>query len=349
MPCCNNCFNSQYLNDVIIGIATMSGQCDYCNSRDVKLVEPRLLFQFFKNILDLYQVDVDGNLIASCLQNDFPDKLFKIKDPDKISLLIYEIASEEIENYKKLFNNKISLSHSKLPEDKIPGKNLNLHWDKFSNEIKKINRFHIKNSIDLSLLQKLLNRHSYLLKKGTLFYRGRISLHDGFNPDEMFNPPSHLASAGRANPNGISYLYLANDVETTLYETRSSLYDYVTIGKFLAKSDLNLINLKETNIYDPIPLSEKEELNEFLLYLPFINTLEVELSKPIRRYDSDLDYLPTQYICEFIKSSNFDGVVYKSSLNPMGYNIAIFNSDKFDCIGCEIHEINAIKYTHKAL
>ncbi len=48
----------------------------------------------------------------------------------------------------------------------------------------------------------------------------------------------------------------------------------------------------------------------------------------MRRYDSELDYIPTQFICEFIKIfTNVRGIKFRSSLHPVGNNIVIFNQD----------------------
>jgi len=70
------------------------------------------------------------------------------------------------------------------------------------------------------------------------------------------------------------------------------------------------------------------------------------LSLPIRKRDQILDYIPTQYISEFIKSLGFDGVEYQSSLNSEGYNIAIFKPEKLECFKTNVYEIKDIKLTH---
>jgi hypothetical protein len=70
----------------------------------------------------------------------------------------------------------------------------------------------------------------------------------------MGNPPSKDAKSGRANPLGISYLYLSNHEVTTLYEARAALYDYITIGTFRLLEDIEDINLRG-NTYDPIFLN----------------------------------------------------------------------------------------------
>ena len=52
----------------------------------------------------------------------------------------------------------------------------------------------------------------------------------------------------------------------------------------------------------------------------------------MRRYDSELDYIPTQFICEFIKVfTNVQGIRFRSSLHNIGNNLVIFNQDFMEC------------------
>lgn len=81
----------------------------------------------------------------------------------------------------------------------------------------------------------------------------------------------------------------------------------------------------------------------------FIQTLQKEISLPIRKLDKQLDYIPTQYISEFIKSLGFDGVEYQSSLYSDGYNLAIFNPEKLDCRTTQVYEIENIEFYHKEI
>ena len=67
------------------------------------------------------------------------------------------------------------------------------------------------------------------------------------------------------------------------------------------------------------------------------------MAQPLRRFDSELDYLPTQYICEYIKFIGFDGVEYGSAMNKGGINIAIFDDSKFECVDLEVVEIKKIE------
>jgi hypothetical protein len=349
MFCCSECFSSLYLKG-IINSNQSTGNCDYCGSLNVPTYNPRELTLFFQNIIDLYKVDSkNGNSIEIEIEKDFQGKIFSPKISLKKKDLLYEIIADDIEKYRKYFKGKVVLkvTHNSQQSKKVMP--LQLSWEKFAEEIISTNRFHIQNTLDLDKLNSLLNRYEQQIPKGKKYYRTRISKDiNGFSTSEMKNPPPEKAKAGRANPLGISYLYISNEIKTTLYEARASLYDFVTVGEFRLTEDIKVINLRG-DTFDPIYLAEQGELEEFMIHLPFITKLEQELSKPRRRSDNELDYLPTQYLSEFIKSMGFDGVEYQSSFYHEGYNLAIFNPKKFECIKVDVYEICKIDLTHQKI
>lgn len=68
-----------------------------------------------------------------------------------------------------------------------------------------------------------------------------------------------------------------------------------------------------------------------------------DLSKPMRRYDSELEYIPTQFICEFIKIfTGADGIRFNSSLHPEGNNIVMFNQEIMECKSVKLKKISSI-------
>lgn len=345
--CCVNCFKSQYLNQ-IISRRNDVGNCHYCLSEGVWTFKPNELNIFFKVIIDLYVVDEkEGRPIEEQLNIDFPNKIFtlKVTESKNTKNLIKEILKEDIDYYNKILNNLVRLKTDNYEIEKVIIKPLSSSWDKFSDEIKKTNRFHLVNELDLEKFKFLFKHFEKHLSINDQFYRARICYDaKGYPIEKMGNPPAKLAKAGRANPEGISYLYLANTVETTLYETRSSLFDYVSVGTFKVKEevekDLRVVNLS-SDTYDVFYLAEKESLEEVLMHRSFTDKLEQELSKPRRKSDSELDYLPTQYLSELIKSMGFDGIEYRSSLYSGGYNIAIFNPEKFICVETKVYEIES--------
>ncbi len=348
MKCCSECFSSNYIKN-IINSNNQKGNCDFCGSKNVSIYNPEELSLMFQNILDLYEVDnKNGEEIIFQLYYDFNGKIFSEKVKNNASDLLKEIIKYDKNSYEKLFNNKVIISLKKQEEKQNLIKPLQTTWDKFADEIKTINRFHIQNIIDLTKLEKLIKRYRKPIKKGKLFYRARISQKTGFNKSEMYNPPPEKAKSGRANPVGISYLYLADDVKTSLYEVRSTLYDYVTVGTFRLKEDIEIISLIGDN-YDPMLIADNDDIEDFLIHRPFISRLESELSKPKRRSDTELDYLPTQYLSEFIKSIGFDGIEYQSSLYFTGYNLAVFNPKIFECIETKVYEIKKLNLEYKEL
>lgn len=351
MNCCTNCFESQYINSIILNNKTI-GNCDYCKSQDVSIYEASELSPFFKGIIDLYDVDIEnGKSLEVQIVSDFHKKVFtqKLIETNNAKQLISDVIKDDIADYQSILDNPVQLRfHNTSIEDDV-NQTLFLSWDRFSEEIKTVNRFHLKNPLDLEKLKSLFKYFQKDLPKGKKFYRARISDNPkGYQIEQMGNPPHKSAKSGRANPNGISYLYLANDITTTLYEVRASLFDYVTVGTFRLEESISVVNLSRST-YDVFRLAELESLESVMIHGSFIDKLEQELSKPRRRSDSELDYLPTQYISELIKSMGFDGIEFKSSLYSEGVNVAIFNPDKFKCLEVEIYDITDIKLESEKL
>lgn len=347
MNCCTNCFESIYLFNIIIS-NKQKGICQYCLSKNVFVYEVSLLGDFFTGIISLYTIDNEfGKPLAEQITLDFPQKVFsqKLIENNNCKQLLFDIFKNRITIYQYIFNNNVRLKFNTSEVKLENNSKLSLSWEKFSNEIKTVNRFHIVNTLDLEKLETLFKAFAKDYRKGEKFYRARINeTTNKYKKSEMGRPPIDLAKSGRANPNGISYLYIATDVITTIYEVRAIKLDNVTVGTFLLNDDIKVINLSRSS-FDVLYSSEQDILEDVMLNISFIDNLEDELSKPRRRFDSELDYLPTQYISEFVKSIGFDGIEYKSSIAKGGFNIAIFNPEKFKCIKTKNYHINEINYS----
>lgn len=185
----------------------------------------------------------------------------------------------------------------------------------------------------------------YLLDRQQKLYRARLHANKdekAYSKKKMYSPPKENSTAGRANPSGISYLYLCDNDETVLYEIRSFFLDEVSIGTFLLSKDI-----KENvyiNDFTEIPsiYKEGEEIQNAIITTLLKEKISLELSKPLRRYDSELEYIPTQFICEFIKEfTEVKGIKFKSSLHDKGNNIVIFEQDVLDCI-----KVNKVKVSN---
>lgn len=134
----------------------------------------------------------------------------------------------------------------------------------------------------------------------------------GYDRQDSLPPPPEFATAGRANPQGISYTYLCEDELTPIYKVRPTINQIVSIAKFKTT--------KRLKIYDFS--NHKTNENELL---PLLETISEKFSSP---NNGILDeYIPTQYITELIRTMGFDGIKFNSSLNEDGKNVVLFNSD----------------------
>lgn len=51
-----------------------------------------------------------------------------------------------------------------------------------------------------------------------------------------------------------------------------------------------------------------------------------ELTRPVLPQGAAIDYVPSQFLCEFIKKCGYDGVVYRSAVGD-GINLALFKPE----------------------
>jgi hypothetical protein len=153
--------------------------------------------------------------------------------------------------------------------------------------------------------------------------------------------PKTADSEGRANPKGIPYLYLCKDIETTFYETRASYLDYISIGIFKA-SKSNILKIVDFTKHLS-PFNNATDIISFSKGKILRDIISKDLSKPLHRFDSELEYIPTQFICEFIRYFyDVDGIQFFSSLRKGGVNVVLFNEDKVVCSTVELHQISDV-------
>ncbi|MFK7780489.1 MAG: RES family NAD+ phosphorylase [Candidatus Gracilibacteria bacterium] len=343
LNCCEECFPSDYLKDMI-RYGDVIGNCSFCSSKHTYVYNPLELSLIFKNLLDLYIISDDGDSIENKLDIDFPDEIFSSKVNSNKKELLKKILSQDLEDYNAKLTNKVILDESLVTDNTLVNT-----WEGFINEIKEVNRFHIQNTLNEENLKKFFSRLVSDKQIGEFFFRARKSDIGGYPIEKMGKPPKNKSIHGRANPKGISYLYLANNSDTTFYEVRATLLDNVTIGKFKLNENITLIDLRENSYNDIIQLADSEDLGDFLKIKAFIKRLDSELSEPYNHDDKELDYLPTQYISEFIKSLGYKGIIYNSSLSPKGYNLVIFDGSELECIERKVFNIEGIEFNPKEI
>lgn len=331
MNCCTNCFLDKELNGFIYQNSNEVGTCDYCSTEETNLINVQELQAQFIGLLEIYEINVEQGIdVVEILQNTW--RIFKLKDSEVIRKLLFEVCEGlDQEIIEKVTSRLIVKSAEETTE-------LIENWNLFKKEIKSTNRFFIENSVDFDAIEETLPVWKY--SKGKIFYRSRISDKSGYPKEKMGKPPHKLARAGRANPQGIQYLYVAQSINTTLYEARATFLDYVSVGEFRLTEDINIITLRST--FQVSPFLDGYSIDKYVQNKPFIDLLEEELARPLRRQDNELDYLPTQYLCEYIKSLGYHGVEYGSAMHEGGINLVIFDDDKYECVKTKVFEISKI-------
>lgn len=354
MNCCINCFCDTGLVSRIEALSTDKGTCDFCETPFVKVISCEALSTSFDQLFELYTNN--ANAARSILSPNpvllhehleiYWHKLFnhQLLKPKDIKQLVNQIGRGSTLYTTELFEKPVEFEFL-IDTANMPAEDLQLKWDLFSKEIKEKNRFFLSEVIDTDTLDSIFGRLVVTYPTDSVFYRARIS-DDALNIVHLGKPPAALTTPGRANPVGIPYLYVSESEKTTLYETRVALHEGITIGKFISKEPINLVSLKSISNYGPFEILDRGfTLEEFIQFRPYLQKLGDELSKPVRKQDVNLDYLPTQFLCEYIKSKlGFDAVEYKSAMNPDGFNLAIFNDSKLKCVEANFYTVTDLQY-----
>jgi hypothetical protein len=353
MFCCARCFNDSYLIGMLPYHHSGEGKCNFCGADHAALTDASSLIEYFAPILQLYRVqsrDIgvhpDNVLpLEVIVRRDFPN-IFQTQEPSVILTYLKEIIAGDPDSFLPLLSDKVCNEYLDGVESDLRDAQLQSEWEAFVREIRFINRFHLTKSINLELLGNLLKRLTKRYTAGQEFYRARISSKDSFSVTQLGKPPCDKALPGRANPEGIPYLYLSNDPKTCIYEVRPSVLDYITVGKFKLKQGIEIISLKDINEVSPFLL--EDGIEDFMIHKKYLQKLEFELSKPLRRNDSHLEYLPTQYLSEYIKSLGVVGFEFRSSINKGGFNLVIFADDLFDVDEIIVYEAENIGFSRIA-
>ncbi len=342
MNCCVNCFNDKEIIGFIYSNSTAKGDCGFCSTKGVEVIDARELEELFQPVVLSFKTNVAlgiaipvGKLMHQKIQEVW--NVFRGGDEAVHKALLSTIVSNVLPVGDDLLNTPVEIAALFMPG--LAGDVHEKKWENFAEEIKNKNRFFLNETIDLTLLANLLEYFSRTYDPGKIFYRGRVSEKSGIDLGLMGKPPADKTTPGRANPKGIPYLYLATTVETTIYESRSTFLDYITIAEFRLLEKLKVVSLRGITSISPFVFGD--QLEKYISHQKYLVRLETELSRPVRRFDKELDYLPSQYLCEYVKSLDYDAIEYGSSLKTGGINLAVFNDAKLEPRSVEIYEINA--------
>lgn len=326
MYICKECFKDEELRSEVQNAAQEEGVCEVTENSGRLLILDEL-YDFFMSVIQLYEKSGTGITLAEAIQMDW--NLFRDLDVAKI------ILSDVINNSPDALiqvNDKVK--YNSYITNQLNG------WEDLKKEVRENSRFFT----DPGFLEDI-EFNTVSLKKNTRLYRARITPASKtiLNKREMGCPEMGLATSGRANPLGIPYLYLCEDKDTTYYEVRSVFLDKLSVGYFRVESDLTIVDFH----YDFHIFSAFTDGDENLAVLAarkiVIDAISKDLSKPLRRFDTELEYVPTQYICEYCKQFlDADGICFESSLHKGHINYVLFNPKNAKCTYVSTHEISSV-------
>jgi hypothetical protein len=330
MKVCSKCFSDEELIGFIESLDIID-TCAICKRNKETVISLNELQDFFQELVDNFEPDTTGIPFKNLIQGNW-------------SLFANHKAASSILNYilpklkTEILSAEYEVSYINDILDNI------FHWETLKEELKWEKRF----LTDIVHLTEDLGwdgffNTQYQLTNEVSLYRARVH-HAGeqkaYEKDDMSCPPREKVEGGRANAFGVPSLYLSDNKETVLYEVRASYLDELTIGVFKLKNDKSI---KIVDFTEDTPLFQPERINETIKGKLLREKISSDLSKPMRRYDSEIEYIPTQFICEFIKVfTGAKGIRFQSSLHITGKNIVIFDQNLMNCIDSSLVKVNNV-------
>ncbi len=246
---------------------------------------------------------------------------------------------------------------------------MSLKWNDFLRFRKELrdNRRYIRTECSndyLEAIKQKCKKRITTISKGTELWRAR---QDGIevpcSPDdwtiqeyacnEMTAPPQNLSGDSRIGVQGIPVLYLSSDKETAMSEVRPWKGQPVSLARVCPIKDLIIVDFQKNTFDGSVAdLDKLFPLSSIMRGKPLTDSDHEEIawawidhsfSKSISQQDAPLEYLPTQVIAELIKTEEYDGIKYNSSV-ASGHNIAIFDVNIAEVLDTKLYYTNDICY-----
>lgn len=312
--CCHACFGDRGLRrDIIPTLSTGNGDCGYCATAGVSLIEPIALRDFFELLISVYEPNPEGQTLVEWLKADWE---------------LFRHPAMDIAHAKELLGDILNdgdIVRDRFSPSAVYHSEALARWETLRDELMWKNRYFLDEVLDTDRLRELLG-HLPVDDMPATWYRARIlDREDPFLIKEMGAPPARKATHGRANPAGIPYLYLGSLPVTAVAEIRPHTGQVACVADFTVTPPLNAVDLRNPRrLVSPFLLADAHAIGQLRADIAFLERLGDELTRPVLPSGAAIDYIPSQYLCEFIKKVGYDGVVYRSSVSE-GINLALFD------------------------
>lgn len=346
MKICQNCFCDTEIKSIIASRKT-SGVCDVCGS-DSYVYDTTTsgdLVDILDDFLNMYK-KVQPSVPQELRRNLEKELIYgwHILSPNcehqvkNIVDSIYSFSNDTRERFDcNLFDDDVYIPQI-MDYDCLTKYSIlqQFTWDDFTRKIKYDNRYHSE-ILNTQAFDAFISPLVKIYPANTCFYRARISGNKLLAPKEMRIPPIEKRRAGRIGAEGIPCFYLTNDIDTAIKEVRAGAFDYVTVAKFKLKNEIKVVDLRLLDNISPFSVSDPVSLaiNKDTLLM-----LKSEVEKPIRATENTIEYIPIQYFCDYIRSKDFMGIVYNSTMSTQGYNLSAFSDSYFNLVNRKLYYIN---------
>ena len=233
-------------------------------------------------------------------------------------------------------------------------------YDDFSNWkriVNNFNRFDIKSPF-LPILDENTELFTSEIQQGQSVFRGRIfkldevakteeefldfiysdeEIFEGYNADKSGAPPNSLATEGRLNCKGVSFLYTCGDPKTVVYELRPIKHELISIAELVTNRVLKFADLRRSTC-------RRIRENEVLCSL--LRKISLEFSRP---HYAGHNYWFTQYLAGQFINMGFDGVIFESSILPEGDNIVFFYPEDCKAINSHLYRVDKISISFEGI
>jgi RES domain-containing protein len=342
---CAKCVHDNFLKSVIKhNVATKT--CDYCKSTTKKDSAAAMehLFPHIAQAVNLSYSDLssagvpyDGEWLVDGLSTE--EMLQDLSDAFDGELLEEIAFSFSNETWVRTYR-----GHWKTEPDNTEWADA---WHEFQESVKYKSRYFFFTNSELNnhpfdfgpaeILDKIATHVRdlslvRLMTKGTQLFRVREKLTEAtwkLEESQLLAPPNKLAAAGRMNPAGISYMYLATEPRVAFSEVLSSPPCVAALAEFDVVKDLRLLNL--TSLPD-MPSIFDVENQGMRQAIQFLGGFIKDITKPVRKDGREhVSYVPSQVVSEyfnqvFVTSEGkvIDGIMYPSAVQPGGKNVVLF-------------------------
>jgi RES domain-containing protein len=342
---CERCVEDSFLKHVIRD-AAVAHECDYCGKRSKKAIAAPIdeilgpiaqtLFAHFADPSSAGVPRDDGEWVGDLV--DTWDALETL----------------ELECHDKLVEDIVGSFHNSGWYQCAGGFWLDVHrhvqlrfgWQSFVAEVQHRNRYFFFNQRSapdhpsdgpsvpelLATIGDIVDELGLVseLNSGEQLYRARLV--DGRRKLKTFAelgpPPPELATAGRMNPAGISYFYLARNPHTAISEVAKEYPCRVAVAKFRIREPMRVIDLSRLPELPSIFDAERYQLRESILFLKeFVTAISSPVAGGGREH---VEYVPSQIVSEYFavgdggESDSYNGIVFPSAVDKGGTNVVLF-------------------------